>query len=243
MKSIEIPAIHQFGESAILLHWKVGIHTEFLYDLLRIKAFLTRNYQGVEALNTYDALLLKYAFPIQDFKQEKNYILKLLRDLPEEPIRQVTCHTLPVCYDPDLGWDLQEMSVIKEMDPEELIKKHTAPTYTIYFQGFLPGFLYLGGLDSALAVPRKRKPRLKVDKGAVGLAEHQTGIYPQQSAGGWQIIGNCPIPLFEADQEPPSVFSAGDKLKFTAVSLSEYQEIKATVQVGSFQWKSEPYFL
>lgn len=243
MKPFEVPAINRFGDCAILVQWKRGIQTEFLYDLLQIKALLMRHFQAAEVLNTYNALLLKYRAPIQDFKQKKNQILRCLKEVLEEPIRQVTCHTLPVCYHPSLGWDLEEVSEIKAMRMEELIEKHTAPVYTVYFQGFLPGFLYLGGLDPALTTPRKGKPRIKVDKGAVGLAENQTGIYPQHSAGGWQIIGNCPVPLFRAHQEPPSVFSAGDKLKFTAVSLSEYQEIKAAVQAGTFVGKSESYFL
>lgn len=243
MKRFKVPVIDSFGEQAILIRWEVGIQTEFLYELLRIKAFLTRSFQETEVLNTYDALLLKYASPIQDFKEEKGRILQRLREVPEEPIHQVTCHTLPVCYHPSLGWDLEEVSRRKAMHTQELIQKHTAPLYTVYFQGFLPGFLYLGGLDPALTVARKGKPRLKVDKGAVGLAEHQTGIYPQHSAGGWQIIGNCPVPLFSVDQNPPSAFSAGDKLKFTAVSLSEYQALKAAVRTRSFTWKSEPYFI
>src|SRR5690606_21098903 len=93
---------------------------------------------------------------------------------------------------------------------EEIISRHLSSIYTVYFIGFLPGFLYLGGLDKTLQIARKKSPRKRVEKGAVGIGENQTGIYPKDSPGGWQIIGNSPIEILDKNRLPPCPISPGD---------------------------------
>jgi inhibitor of KinA len=94
--------------------------------------------------------------------------------------------------------------------------------------GFLPGFAYMGSLDPRIEVPRLSTPRMRVLAGSVGLAGTQTGIYPFDSPGGWQIIGRTPIELFSPEQEPPSLFKAGDKVKFRPISVEEYNTLRAS---------------
>ena len=118
---------------------------------------------------------------------------------------------------------------------------HTAPVYQIYFIGFLPGFLYLGGLDEKLQISRKKTPRRSVEKGSVGIGENQTGIYPKNSPGGWQILGKCPVELFDKNEALPSVFSAGDKIKFDAVSKEEFYRIEKEIENGDYKLKIENY--
>lgn len=142
---------------------------------------------------------------------------------------------LPVCYDLDFGIDLTEVSDTLGLTVPEIIALHTKNTYTIFGIGFLPGFTYLGGLDPSLEIPRKKSPRLKVEKGSVGIAAKQTGIYPQESPGGWNIIGNCSIPIFDVTKEPPCFFKVGDQIQFYAISRAEYNLHKIEGEVGIYK--------
>jgi inhibitor of KinA len=105
----------------------------------------------------------------------------------------------------------------------------------------LPGFLYLGGLDERLVISRKETPRMEVQKGAVGIGENQTGIYPKTSPGGWQIIGNSPVTFFDKYADPPCVILPGDKVKFYSISKNEFNEISEDDKRGKFQLKNEKY--
>lgn len=103
------------------------------------------------------------------------------------------------------------------MSETDLIELHTAPLYRVYMMGFLPGFAYLGGMDKRLAVPRRETPRLKVPAGSVGIAGEQTGIYPLESPGGWQLIGRTETPLFTPNKDELTLLSQGDYVKFVAI--------------------------
>jgi KipI family sensor histidine kinase inhibitor len=119
---------------------------------------------------------------------------------------------VPVHYD---GEDLPEVARLTGLDPQEVVRRHTAPTYTVAFLGFSPGFPYLVGLDAALAVPRRDTPRTSIPAGSVGLAGDQTGIYPTASPGGWQLIGRTDLALFDPGRDPPALLGPGGRLRFT----------------------------
>jgi KipI family sensor histidine kinase inhibitor len=137
-----------------------------------------------------------------------------LRDLELPPAEAVAGDPIeiPVRYD---GEDLPEVARLTGLDPEEVVRRHTAPTYTVAFLGFSPGFPYLVGLDPALAVPRRDTPRTSIPAGSVGLAGDQTGIYPTASPGGWQLIGRTEATLFDPDRDPPALLGPGSRLRFT----------------------------
>jgi len=143
--------------------------------------------------------------------------------------------TLPVCYDLEFGMDIEEAANTLKISVEELIKQHTSHQYVVYGIGFLPGFMYLGGLPSSLEIPRRAEPRLKVQKGSVGLASKQTGIYPQDSPGGWNIIGNCPVALFDPSKKDPCFVKVGDKIQFESISKAEYELHKIEGEVGIYK--------
>lgn len=123
---------------------------------------------------------------------------------------------VPVHYGGERGPDLQEVAEIHNMSPTQLIELHTAPIYTVYFVGFMPGFVYLGGLDPLIHTDRRSTPRLKIPAGSVGIGGAQTGVYPGESPGGWQIIGNTDTAFFDMSRKEPSLFMPGDQLKFVA---------------------------
>lgn len=235
------PKIHFLGGTTLLISWRSEINSELLYRILSLKNEIETFYKNsrVEVYNTYSSIAIKY-FDFQvDLKKEKERITELLKSENILQLKQVNCFELPVCYDEEFGLDLKEISRIKELSIPEIITLHTTPEYTIYFQGFLPGFLYLGGLDERLRISRKAEPRMNLLKGSVGLAENQTGIYPRASAGGWQLIGNCPIDLFNADQQLPSPFKPGDRLRFVAVSKKEHHQLKKAVEKGTYPLKAK----
>ena len=119
---------------------------------------------------------------------------------------------IPVSYD---GEDLPEVASLTGLDAEEVVRRHTAPEYTVAFLGFSPGFPYLVGLDPALEVPRRDTPRTSIPAGSVGLAGGQTGIYPTASPGGWQLIGRTEVALFDPEGDPPALLAPGSRLRFT----------------------------
>ena len=123
---------------------------------------------------------------------------------------------IPVHYGEDDGPDLEVVADLLRLTPKEVIELHSAREYEVAFLGFAPGFPYLVGLDPKLHCPRKETPRLKVARGSVGLAGAQTGIYPEESPGGWQIIGRTDLELFCANRENPSLLKQGDRVRFIA---------------------------
>lgn len=162
----------------------------------------------VEVVPGYRTLLVTTASP-RDASVVREALPGL--DLPvlEQVRRQLV--EVPVVYD---GEDLAEVARLTGLSTAEVVERHTAPEYLVAFLGFAPGFPYLVGLDPALQVPRRRTPRTRVPGGSVGLAGEQTGIYPQPTPGGWQLIGRTSTVLFDAAREPPALLAAGDRLRF-----------------------------
>jgi inhibitor of KinA len=134
--------------------------------------------------------------------------------------------TIPVCYEEPYSLDIERVMEQNNLNRDEVIALHSGTTYTVYMIGFLPGFPYLGKLDERLATPRLHTPRFQVEKGAVGIGGQQTGIYPLDSPGGWNIIGKTPLDLFHPEREEPFFIQAGDQLEFYPITMSEYQKIK-----------------
>jgi len=129
--------------------------------------------------------------------------------------------TVPVFYGGDYGPDLEGVAGHLGISSDEVIRLHTETVYRVYMIGFTPGYPYMGELPAALAVPRRSTPRTRVPKGSVGIAQRQTGIYPVESPGGWQIIGWTPIELFDPSRQLPSLLEMGDRVKFEAVRQVE----------------------
>jgi inhibitor of KinA len=128
---------------------------------------------------------------------------------------------IPVCYDEEFGTDLTEISISTKLSLEEIIERHVSRRYRVYMLGFLPGFAYLGEIDPLLTMPRKQSP-VEVMAGSVGIVSNQTGIYPLNSPGGWQIIGRTPVQLFERDERVPVKLKPGDEVQFYQIRRDEF---------------------
>ena len=142
---------------------------------------------------------------------------------------------IPVCYDQDLGTDLEALAAAKQLSIPEIIEIHHTRTYKVYMLGFLPGFTYMGEVDERLIVPRKPQP-VPVAGGSVGVVSFQTGIYPLNSPGGWHIIGRTPVRLFNKDAEDPVLLHAGDEVKFYPIGREEY-EYKCQMKNEEFEMR------
>jgi KipI family sensor histidine kinase inhibitor len=148
---------------------------------------------------------------------------------------------IPVCYGGEYGPDLDIVASVNSLSHEDVVNIHTSRAYLIYMLGFAPGFCYLGGLDESIAAPRKDVPRQKITPGSVGIAGTQTGMYPIESPGGWQLIGRTPLTLYDPHREPPVYYNSGDYIKYKAVSEAEYNEISAQVARGEYNWVIKDY--
>jgi KipI family sensor histidine kinase inhibitor len=136
---------------------------------------------------------------------------------------------VPVCYGGELGPDLEDVARAVGLSPAQVIARHSAPVYRVYFLGFTPGFPYLGGMDPRLACPRLPSPRLRVPAGSVAIAGAQTGVYSVESPGGWRLLGRTPLRLFDPDPgaRRPFLLAPGDGLRFVPVDRVRFGALVA----------------
>lgn len=132
---------------------------------------------------------------------------------------------IPVCYGGDFGPDIDEVVNHTKLTAQEIINLHSAAIYKVYMIGFVPGFAYMGGMNEKLAAPRKSTPRGAVPAGSVGIAGQQTGIYPLETPGGWQIIGRTPLKMFDANRPQPALLKAGDQVVFKPTDKQQFDHL------------------
>ncbi len=130
---------------------------------------------------------------------------------------------IPVCYGGEFGPDLAAVAAFARVTDDEVVRIHTTATYRVFMLGFVPGFAYMGIVDSRIAMPRQSTPRVRVPVGSVGIAGVQTGIYPAETPGGWRLIGRTPLKPFDADRAEPFLMKAGDAVQFYPIDRTEYE--------------------
>ena len=150
-------------------------------------------------------------------------LAELLANLADEPQPEARTVEIPVCYGGDLGPDLDDVARQHSLSSDEVVAAHVAGNYLVYMIGFMPGFAYLGGLDPAIATPRRAAPRMAVPAGTVGIGGSQTGVYPLVSPGGWNLIGRTPLKIFDSARAEPALLTAGDRVRFRPISLDEFR--------------------
>ena len=234
--------IEPLGQHALLLNWPDQVDEAILKEMLRLRTvLLTEGYTAPDwdIVMAYRSMALINNTGRIQYPETRSAIEAYLHRASTEVLSVSTRWYLPVCYDEEFALDLDEVSNNLALSAEAVVDLHTSSNYLVFGIGFVPGFMYLGGLPEQLLTPRREHPRPLVLRGSVGLAGKQTGIYPQDSPGGWNIIGNCPIPLFSLAVDPPCFVSVGDQIRFYAVTKAEYELRKIEAEVGVYNLKSE----
>jgi inhibitor of KinA len=132
---------------------------------------------------------------------------------------------IPVCFEREFGFDLDEVAQRAKLSSEETIQRHVAAEYRVHCVGFTPGFGFLSGLDPRLATPRRSTPRTEIPAGSVAIGGAQTGVYPIRSPGGWNVIGRTPLRMFDVRRDPPALLRAGDRVTFRAITRQEFDSL------------------
>ena len=194
----------------------------------------------VETVPTYRSLMIHYDPGVIQYAPLVKKLKNLLGQLDNIVIPPSEVLEVPVLYGGEMGPDLAFVAEHNGKTQEEVIKIHTSTEYLIYMLGFTPGFTYLGGMSEEIATPRLKTPRVKIPGGSVGIAGSQTGVYPIDSPGGWQLIGRTPVKMYDPDRETPILPQAGQYIKFRAIDQKEYDQIAAQCEKGEYVCRTYP---
>ena len=195
----------------------------------------------VETVPTYRSLMIHYDPEVILCAPLMEELRGLLGKLDQIRIPPSEVIEIPVLYGgEEMGPDLAFVAEHAGKTQEEVIQIHTSTEYLIYMLGFTPGFTYLGGMDESIATPRLKQPRVKIPAGSVGIAGSQTGVYPIDSPGGWQLIGLTPVRMYDPDRAEPILPKAGEYIKFYSITKAEFDEIAAQEAAGTYVCKRHP---
>ncbi len=209
------------GENAVLLELADCIDPAINAFVHCLDAWLREDLLTgvIECVPGYASILVYYDSQILNYGAVCAWLEARLASCPDSAGHAPRQIEIPVHYGGQSGPDLAHVAAVHQLSLDEVIRRHTTPDYRVGMMGFTPGFAYLMGLDPKLATPRLDSPRTQVPTGSVGIAGGQTGIYPLQSPGGWQLIGRTDVVLFDPEREPPFLLAPGDVVRFVSLGV------------------------
>lgn len=224
------PTISPVGDRAISIDFgqviDPTINRHIRQTIERIKALQLEGI--IELVPTYCALLVEYDAMLYSYSEICNIIEPTLEEgMTDTTNELVTVVEVPTVYGGEFGPDLSFVASHNHLSEDEVISIHSGTDYLVYMLGFIPGFSYLGGMDSRIATPRLSSPRTVIPAGSVGIAGEQTGTYPSDSPGGWQIIGRTPVTMYDMSKAQAALLKAGDYVRYVPIDESEFHRIKA----------------
>jgi inhibitor of KinA len=221
-----IPRIYNIHDQAITIEFAAEINEATNMQVIALQhAIESSPIKGfIEAVPAYGSLTVYFNEQVSA-STVRSWLSDLSAQISDTSLategKQIS---IPVCYDPSLGTDLPWVSSHLNLSLEEIISLHTSVVYRVYMIGFIPGFPYMGTLPTALEVPRKQTPSMKIPAGSVAIAGKQTGIYPAEVPGGWQVIGRTPLKMFDPTKSPCSFLNAGDIVQFKPITLETFNQ-------------------
>jgi len=224
-----IHSVNAYGDSAILVNFNQNIEKEIHHEVMTLYHSMT-SVPGIRyMIPAYCSLTIVFDTREASIDSLKKIIGSWETHFDPKTIRSTNAetklYTIPVCYDAEMAPDLEEVCNQTGKTIEEIINAHTSTEFYVYMVGFMPGFAYMGDMPGEFYCNRKAQPRTRVPQGSVGLSGLQSGIYPFESPGGWQIIGKTPLKLFDTARTPPALLAMGDSVRFSRVSKTEYLQL------------------
>lgn len=234
MNRCDPPVIEALGQSALLVRFGNRVDTQLNARVLALAGSVrSESFPGVlDVVPAYASLAVHFdggddpaavRAGLEDWLRER-----LDADSSAAAADAARTVDVPVCYGGESGPDLEALAAHAGMAVEQVVARHCGARFRVAMLGFAPGFPYLLGLPPELAMPRLEQPRRSVPAGSVGIAEAQTGIYPQASPGGWRLIGRTPLRLFDAGRDPPCLLAPGDQVRFVAIDTEGFDCWPAT---------------
>ncbi len=188
---------------------------------------------------SYRSILVHYDPLVIDISRLEEELTTLQAAASSGSVSEPRCVLIPVLYGGDAGPDLEHVARYNSLSTEEVVDIHSGTKYLVYMLGFSPGFPYLGGMSERIETPRLDTPRTAIPAGSVGIAEKQTGVYPTETPGGWQLIGRTPLAFFDPSVEPPCLLEPGDFIRFVPIDEGEYHRMALQVKDGTYQVATE----
>ncbi len=219
--------LKQFGEEAILINFEQRISPEINSIVNRVDHILTARHSDMISFSipAYCSLTIGYDKSKFEYRQIEEVVLNILTGhLDQGTTESGKIIEIPVCYERHYAPDIDRIVYVSGLSPKQIIKQHSQQTYLVYMLGYVAGFGYMGQVPEVLNCPRLDNPRTRVPRGSIGIAGLQTGIYPMDAPGGWNIIGRTPIPIIDPKHDPPFLYRPGDRVRFYSISQEEFEK-------------------
>jgi len=229
--------ISAVGDSSVLIEFENEISPEINAKITSlVRLIKEQQIKGItDMIPSFRALLVNYEPRVISYSRIRRRLSELARFEARTTESSAKIFEIPVCYAGEYAPDIDHIAKRAGLSVKEVIKIHSGRDYLIYMLGFMPGFPYLGGLDERIHTPRLETPRVQIRAGSVGIGGTQTGIYPLDSPGGWQLLGMTPVKTYDPMREQPILFEAGDYIRFVPIDKSQFNEIKAQTEEGTYK--------
>lgn len=235
------PRLLDAGDGALTIEFGSTISPELVAQVAALEhAVDTARSHGLlagvtETVPTFRSLTVLYD-PLVTSRAELDPVLRSLLAQPSAvQAVQPRRWRLPVCYGGAFGADLLDVAAACALAPEDVVSLHAGTELTVYMLGFMPGFPFMGSLPEVLAMPRRAEPRVRVPAGSVAITGRLSAIYPWESPGGWQLLGRCPVPLFDPAAASPFLLAPGDRVCFEPVTSDRHAELEAALRQGALR--------
>ncbi len=219
--------LHSVGENALMLWLGSEVDPQVSAAVQAAAAAIeaTLGDDLIDLVPSYASLLIIYDAMQTDHMSVGHRVREVVATLGATTADSGREIVLPVYYAAEAGADLESLAATSGLSSDQVIELHAGTTYRVYAIGFAPGFAYLGEVDERIASPRLATPRLRVPRGSVAIADRQTAVYPATSPGGWNLIGRCPVQMFDPEREPTMPVSVGDRVRFEPISRTRFLEL------------------